>query len=109
MKLGLLRPTINELHANENIFHISLRVFNEDIEVAVFVEDARVQEFIFGSPFAPTTVLLYKLPVREFPLRILVEIFHVGMRWCGVQIKVVFLDILTVIALRARQTEDAFL
>src|SRR5437764_1391185 len=40
-------------------------------------------------------------------MRILVEILHVGMRRRRIEVEVVFLDILTVIALVASQSENA--
>src|SRR4029078_9540264 len=42
-------------------------------------------------------------------LRILVEKFHVGMRWRAVEIEVVFFDILSMVAFTVGQAEQAFL
>src|SRR5262249_14879434 len=41
-------------------------------------------------------------------LRILVEIFHVGVCWRAIQVKVILLHILAVIALAIGETEQAF-
>src|SRR5262249_19093449 len=54
-------------------------------------------------------VFLDKACVRKLPLRILVEILHVGMRGCRVEIKVILFDVFAVIALVAGQTKKAFL
>ncbi len=50
----------------------------------------------------------HQIVVGKFPLRILVEVLHVRMRWCIVEVKVILLHILPVITLTVRQSEQPF-
>ena len=93
----------------EHIFRSGLRVLDEDVEVAVVVEDAGVQQFVLGLAAAASAVLGDELVVRKRPLRVLVQVFHVRVRRRAIQIEVVLLDVLAVIAFVARQAERALL
>src|SRR6266404_267222 len=78
MQLRSLWPTIESFDANTNIFRPSLRIFDEDVEVAVIVKDSRLQQLVLGRanlPPAPA-VFLYQLRVRKLLLRIFVEHPH---------------------------------
>ena len=54
-----------------------LGVSEEDVEVAVVVEDAGVEQLVLELLARPPAVCLHQIPVRELALRILVQIFHV--------------------------------
>src|SRR4029453_17345215 len=58
---------------------------------------------------APLLIRVDQLIIGIGRLRILVEKFHVGMRWRAVEVEVVFLDILSVVAFAIGQAEEAFL
>ena len=55
---------------------------------------------------APGAVLLDQARVREFRLGVFVKGTQVGVRRGGVQVKVALLDVLAVVAFRARQPEE---
>jgi hypothetical protein len=63
----------------------------------------------FGG-FPPSALIfLYEQGVRKFDLRVLVKHFHIRVGGCSVQVEVIFLDILTVVALKTCQTEKPLL
>src|SRR5262245_3559689 len=53
-------------------------------------------------------VACHQLTVGERRLRVFVEVFHVGMGGCRVQVKIVLLDIFSVIPLVIGQTKEPF-
>src|SRR6202041_1342152 len=53
-------------------------------------------------------VFLHQFRVRKLRLGIFVEILHVGVRRRTVEIEEIFLHVLAVVALIARQTEQTF-
>ena len=67
-----LRPTIGDSDLDQNVFDIRLGIFHEDIEVAVVVENAGVEQFEFRLVLPPAAVFFDESPVRELRLRILV-------------------------------------
>ena len=71
-----------------------------DVEVAVVVEDAGVDQLELGIAQSAAAVLLDELRVRILALRILVEHALVGVRRERVDVEVALLDVLAVIALR---------
>jgi hypothetical protein len=52
---------------------------------------------------------LHEIEIWVSFLRVLVQILHVGMRRCAVEIEVVLLDVLAVVALAVGETEEALL
>src|SRR5881409_2802486 len=62
-----------------------------------------------AAPPVPPPVLLEEPGVGEDPLRVLVEVLHVGVRRRGVEVEVAFLHVLAVIALGAGETEEPLL
>src|SRR5262249_26527712 len=56
---------------------------------------------------AAPAVRFYQVSIGKFPLRILVEVLHVGVRGGAVDVEVILLHIFAVIALTIRQTEQA--
>src|SRR4029453_12247193 len=72
-------------------------------------EDAGVEQLVLELvPRAPA-VRLDEVPIREFPLRVLVEELHVRVRRRAVDVEVVLLDVLAVIALVVGEPEHALL
>ena len=80
-----------------------------DVEVAVVVEDAGVEQLVLELRPRPPPVGLHEVAVRELALRILVEVLHVRVRRRRVEVEVVLLDVLAVIALAVGQAEQALL
>ena len=104
-----LGPVIGHGDAHHDVFGVGLGVLDEDVEVAVLVEDAGVHELelLLVAPASP--VLLDEGFVGERRLRILVKHPHVRVGWRGVQVEVVLLDVLAVVALVAGQAEQPLL
>src|SRR5207302_10530230 len=84
-------------------------VRQQNSEVAVLVEPARIEQFHLGFVLASPSILFEQPGVGEFRLRILVQIFHVRVCRRAIQIKGVFLYVLAMIAFIACQTEQPFL
>ena len=103
----VLRSAVVHRDEHQDVVRRTLRVLDEDVEVAVLVEDARVQQFELGLP-APAAVMDQRV-VRIRPLRVLVEALHVGVRGRGVQVEPVLLGVLAVVALAVGQPEEALL
>ena len=108
MQFGSVRAAIAGLDADTDTFRGILCILHEDIEVAIFVEDARVQQFELALTL-PTPVLFHKLTVRKLRLRILVEHPHITVGRRVVEIEPVVLYILAAIALIAGEAKHPFL
>src|SRR5215831_14424535 len=106
MKRCPVRPSIRRTNLDKDVLWRLLGILYKDIEVAVTVEDACVQEFIFHlapvAPFASCDQVI----IRKGSLRVFVEVLHVGMGRRAVEIEVVLFYILAVIALTVRQSEE---
>src|SRR5262249_13928622 len=101
-----VRATIDSGNADEDVVGSGLGVLDEHIEVAVSIENARVQQLVLqGMPIA-LTVCLDELTIRKGCLRVLVEVLHVGMRGRRIEVEVVLLDVLPVIALATGEAEE---
>ena len=100
--------TVDRLDLDEQILRTSLGVLHEHIEVTVFLKHPGVQQFVFEILPAAAAVGLNEVGIREWRLRVLVEVLHVRVRWSVIEIEVVFLHVLAVVALAVGQTEEAF-
>ncbi len=98
-------PPVECFDADHDVVRRVLRVFDEDVEVAVAVECAGVEQLEFHSPPLARAVFVDQALIGEFGLRILVEHPHVAVRRRIVQVEVVLLDVLAVIAFPGRQPE----
>jgi len=47
MQFGRLRSAVDGRNPHENVFRTGFGVLHKDIEIAIFVEDAGVEELIF--------------------------------------------------------------
>ena len=93
---------------DQHVFRTVLGVFHEHIEVAVVVEYAGIEQFVFK--FLPRPfILFHQVAVGELPLRILVQVLHVGVRGRAVDVEVVLLYVLAVVAFAVGQPEHPFL
>jgi hypothetical protein len=86
-----------------------LGVLDHDVEVAPLVEDAQVAQLHLGRAPIALGARAHQLVVRERALRVLVERLAVGVRGRRVQVEVLLLHVLAVVALGARQPEEALL
>ena len=102
-------PRLWTRDADQEVVGIGLGVLDDDVEVAVVVEDAGVDQLELRLAAAAPRVLLDELGVGKRRLRILVEPLHVRVRRRRVEVEVVLLDVLAVVALVAGQAEQALL
>ncbi|OPY90220.1 MAG: hypothetical protein A4E73_02606 [Syntrophaceae bacterium PtaU1.Bin231] len=109
MQLGRLRSPVVRRDSDEDVFRGGLGVFHEDVEVAVAVEDAGVEELVLHLVPGTPLVGVHQVGVREGRLWVFVEVLHVRMGRRRVEVEVVFLHILAVIALAVGQPEEALL
>jgi hypothetical protein len=103
-------PRLNAV-MRQNVFLIGFGVFDKHIEVATLLEGRAqgVDQLEFGRVPPASPILFDQKTIGKFDLRILVQHLHVRMRRRAVEVKVVFLDVFAVIALRAGQTEETLL
>ena len=94
---------------DQNILGRGLGIFDEDVEVAILIEDARVQQLVFEFLPAAAAIGVDEVGVGICGLRIFVEIFHVGVGRGRVEVEVIFLHVLAVISLAVRQSEQPLL
>ena len=86
-----------------------LGVLHEDVEVAVVIEDAGVEELILHLVPGAPAVRLHQVGVGKGRLRVLVEVLHVRVGRRAVEVEVVLLHILAVVALAVGQPEEPLL
>src|SRR6516225_1232881 len=84
-----------------------LGIRNFDIPIAVFVKDAGVEEIKGRIAAAPAAVLSDEPFVRIRGLGVLIEIAQPAVARSSVEIKIIFLDVLAVIALIAGEAKGA--
>src|SRR5580658_5100019 len=106
MKRGRVRPAIENLYAYANIFRRFFSVLNENIEVAIVVKDARIEQLKL-SPRAASTAFLDQPVIRILTLRIFVEHPHIAVRRSVVQMEPILLHIFAVIPLIRREPKHA--
>src|SRR4029453_8996237 len=94
---------------DQDVFRGSLRVFHEDIKVAILIEDAGVEKLVLEPVSAAFAIRSYDRLVGESSLRVLVQILHVRMRRRRIEIEVVLLDVLAVVTLTVCEAEQPFL
>ena len=109
MKFGRLGAAIVDRELDEDVLRRFLGILDEDVEVAVLVEDSGVDQLVLELVLAPAPVRLHEVGIRERRLGILVQVFHVRVRRRAIQVEVVLLDVLAVIALAVGQAEETLL
>ena len=109
MNRRLLGAAIGDGHPQQDVVGVRLGIFDVDIEIAVGVEDAGIDDLEFGLPPVAPRVLLHQQVVGKRRLRIFVEHAGVAVGRHRVEIVVELLDVLAVIALAVAQPEHALL
>src|SRR5271170_7799735 len=104
-----LRTAIAYADFDQQIVGRRLRVFNKDVEVAVVVEHAGVQQLVFLFVARALPVGLDEVVVRIGAMRVLVEVLHVGVRGGAVEVEVVLLYVLAMITFAVGQAEKPLL
>ncbi len=104
-----LGAAIGGADPDQDVLRRVLRVFHEHVEVAVVVEDSGIEKLVLRIVPPAPPVLIDEIRIGIGPLRVLVQVLHVGMARDVVEVEVVFLHVLAVIALVSAQTEQTLL
>src|SRR5512139_3644159 len=96
-----------DLH--QDVVRAGLGVFDEDIEIAVVVERAAVDQLELGNLPAPAPVLFCQQRVGKRALGILVEHLEIGVGGRGVEVIIEFLHVLAVVGFAVGESEQPFL
>jgi hypothetical protein len=67
-----IRSPVHRFDAHTNVFGVRLAIFDKHIEIAVFVENAGIQQLELESPAAALPVFIQQPFVRVSGLRILI-------------------------------------
>ena len=106
---GGVGTPVRHREADQHVVGRILGVLDLHVEVAVLVEDARVEQLILQLVLSALAVDLDQLLVGKRRLRILVEALEVRVGRRGIDVEVIFLQVLAVVALGAGQAEGALL
>ncbi len=106
---GGFRPAVVDGDPDQDVVRTFFGVLEEDVEVPVVVEDAGVDQLVLELLPRPALVRFHQVPVRELPLRVLVEVLHVRVRGRRVDVEVILLDVLAVVPLAVGEPEEALL
>src|SRR5580692_7716064 len=69
--------TICDRDFDQDIFDIGFGIFHEYVEVAIFVEYTRIEQFELWLVPVAASIFLHQFRVRKLGLWVLVEILHV--------------------------------
>jgi hypothetical protein len=107
MERRRLGAAIDRFDANKDIVRRRLGVFDKNVEVAVIIEDAGIDQLVFQLVLAVSAIFLDEAGLRKLCVGILVEKLHVRMGRGGIEIEVVFLDVFAVVAFVAGEPKQA--
>ena len=109
MDHGLVGPSVAYADLYQPIGRCGLCVLHEYVKIAVFVEYAAVDQLEFGIGPSAMSVGVYQIRIGIRILWISVEILHIRVSRCAVQVIIILLDVLPVIALAIGQPERPLL
>src|ERR1700722_15035448 len=98
--------SIEHFDFDAGILRGSLGILNENVEIFTLVENTRINEFIFGIKWGSSPIFFFEFLIRKFLLRIFVEVFHVGMGRCRIEVVITFLDIFAMVAFPSIQSKQ---
>jgi len=104
---GLFRAAVGDRDAAENVIRAGLCVFDLHVEVSVAFEHTGIHQFILEIARAAFSVLGHQVGIRELGLGVLVKHSQVTVGWGAVQVKVILLDVLSMISFGAGQPEHS--
>ena len=107
--LGIFRTTVADLDTDAEVLRPFLRVLDEDVEIAVLIEDAGIEQLELGTTAVAAAVLSHQPLVRVLRLRVLVQVLHVAVGRSAIDVEVVLLQVFAMVALGRDQPERAFL
>src|ERR1700733_6487940 len=94
---------------NENVFLVSLSIFNKQIEITVFIKNFGIKKLKFTIRKTAPFVLLSQSLIGKSGLRIFLDHFYEAMSWGIVEIKIVFFEVLSMIAFGIGESEHPLL
>ena len=109
VQFSRVRPPVGCRDPHEDVFRTGFGVLHEDVEVAVVIEDAGVEQFILHLVAGAAAVRLHQVGVGIGRLRVLVEVLHVRVGRRAVEVEVVLLHVLAVVALAVGEPEEPLL
>src|SRR5246127_965311 len=65
MQSGPFRAAIEYGDFNQDVFWRFLRILHKHVEIAVFIEDSRIEQLILELLARTTPVCLHQVPIRE--------------------------------------------
>src|SRR5690242_16755158 len=101
MQLGRFGTAIAGGDADQDILGTCLGIFYKHVKIAIFSEDARIEQLVLGRTLAALTVRFNQVPIREGTLRVFIKHLHVRMGRRGIEIKIIFLYVFAMVAFRA--------
>ena len=104
-----LGPAVVRRDPDRQVLRIGFGVLDEDVEVAIVVEDAGIEQLVLWTLSRAALVLLDQLAVGKRRLRVLVEETHVRVGRRVVDVEVVLLHVLAVVALVGVDPEEPLL
>ena len=107
--LGIFRTAVADLDTDAEVLRPILRVLDKDVEIAVLIEDAGIEQLEFGTRAVAAAVLAHQPLVRVLRLRVLVQVLHVAVGRSAIDVEVVLLQVFAMVALGRDQPERAFL
>ena len=108
-QLGRFRAPVDHADPDQHLFRRRLGVLDEDIEVAVPVEEPGVEQLVLHLLAAAGAVHPDQIVVGKGILRVFVQQLQVGAGRGGVEVEVVLLHVLAVVALGVGQPEQPLL
>src|SRR5438132_7169993 len=108
MDRSRLRSAINRGDLHEDVLRIRFRILDKEVEIAILAKNTGIDQFKLRLLVASATVLLNKLRIREFLLRIFIESFQIRMCWRRVEVVVNLFHVFAMVPLTIRETEQSF-
>jgi hypothetical protein len=96
-------------HPGDDVVDVCLGVVDDDVPIAIVVEDACIEQFELGLVLATTAVLIEQLGVGTLGLWVEVAPAHPGMRRRRVLVEPVLFGVFAVISLGPGQTKNPLL
>ncbi len=94
-----LRAAIEDAYFDQHIFRFGFGVLDKYIKIAIIVKNPRINELVLRLFKGTFAVCLHQIGIWVRPLRIFVQIFHIGMRWGAIEVEIVLFYVLAVVAL----------
>ena len=108
MEACRLLPTIGYRNTAQNRFGTAFGIDDINVEIAVFVKNIAIIQLKGWLLPATSAVFLHQLMVGKWTLGILVTVMQIAVCGRGIQIKIGFFNILTMIAFVTAKAKSAF-